>query len=102
MSRALRRHPLSTKQAKRAALRPGSRPRRPGREGARQGRGLLGLLRPRWAEDIVGELRKVTWPSMEDTRSLTIVVVVVAAAVGLFLGGVDMFFNWFIDSTLFR
>jgi len=60
------------------------------------------LLRPSWAEDIVGELRKVTWPSMEDTRSLTVVVIVVATAVGLFLGGVDMFFNWFIDNTLFR
>jgi preprotein translocase subunit SecE len=101
MSRALRRHPLSTKQAKRSSLRTGSAPRRPSREAARQ-RGMLSLLRPRWAEDIVGELRKVTWPSMEDTRSLTLVVVVVAAAVGLFLGGVDMFFNWFIDNTLFR
>jgi len=60
------------------------------------------LLRPSWAEGIVSELRKVTWPSMEDTRSLTMMVVVVATAVGLFLGGVDMFFNWFIDNTLFR
>jgi len=60
------------------------------------------LLRPQWAEGIVSELRKVTWPSMEDTRSLTMMVVVVATAVGLFLGGVDMFFNWFIDNTLFR
>jgi preprotein translocase SecE subunit len=102
MSRALRRHPLTTKQSKQARLRAGPSARRPSREAARQRRGILGLLRPRWAEDIVSELRKVTWPSMEDTRSLTIVVVVVAAAVGLFLGGVDMFFNWFIDNTLFR
>lgn len=102
MSRALRRHPLTTKQAKRASLRAGPGPRRPSREAARQRRGILGLLRPRWAEDIVSELHKVTWPTMEDTRSLTVVVIVVAVAVGLFLGGVDMFFNWFIDNTLFR
>ncbi len=102
MSRSLRRHPLSTKQAKRAPLRAGPGQRRSSREAARQGRGVMGLLRPRWAEDIISELRKVTWPSMEDTRSLTLVVVVVATAVGLFLGGVDMFFNWFIDNTLFR
>lgn len=102
MSRSLRRHPLSTKSGKRAPLGTGPGPRRPSREGARQGRGVLGLLRPQWAEGIVSELRKVTWPSMEDTRSLTMMVVVVATAVGLFLGGVDMFFNWFIDNTLFR
>ena len=60
------------------------------------------MLRPRWAEDIISELRKVTWPSMEETRYLTIVVLVVASAFGLFLGGVDMFFNWAIDNTLLR
>ena len=102
MSRSLRRHPLTTKSGKRAPLGARPSPRRPSREGAHQRRGVLGLLRPSWAEDIVGELRKVTWPSMEDTRSLTVVVIVVATAVGLFLGGVDMFFNWFIDNTLFR
>jgi len=58
------------------------------------------MLRPRWAEDIISELRKVTWPSREDTMNLTWVVVVVAATFGLFLGGVDMFFNWAIDHTL--
>lgn len=100
MSRALRRHPLITKSTKGAPLRPG--PRRPGREAGRQKRGPLGFLRPRWAEEIVSELRKVTWPTMEDTRNLTFVVIVVAATVGVFLGGVDMFFNWFIENTLFR
>ena len=74
---------------------------RPQRE-VREGRGLAGLLRPRWAEDIVGELRKVTWPSREDTWYLTFVVLVVATAFGIFLGGVDMFFNWAIDNTLLR
>jgi preprotein translocase SecE subunit len=47
-------------------------------------------------------LRKVTWPSREDTWYLTFVVLVVATAFGIFLGGVDMFFNWAIDNTLLR
>ncbi len=59
-------------------------------------------MRPRWAEDIVSELRKVTWPTREETWNLTVVVLIVAAAFGFFLGGVDMFFNWAIDNTLFR
>lgn len=103
MSRALRRHPVVTAKptgpARTPAIRPGVR--RPQREG-REGRGLLGLLRPRWAEEIVAELRKVTWPTREETWYLTVVVLVVAGVVGLFLGGVDMFFNWLIDHTLLR
>jgi preprotein translocase subunit SecE len=103
MSRALRRHPVaSTKAGKQRAPRaPAGLPRRPQRE-APGGRGLAALVRPRWAEEIIAELRKVTWPSREDTWNLTWVVVVVAAAVGVFLGGIDMFFNWVIDNTLLR
>ena len=105
MSRALRRHPVASpagrqKAGKAPSLRTGGarRQQRP----APEGRGLLSLLRPRWAEEIIAELRKVTWPSREDTLNLTWVVVVVAAAVGVFLGGIDMFFNWVIDNTLLR
>jgi preprotein translocase SecE subunit len=104
MSRAIRRHPPAqkAKAGKRAAAPPALRPqpkRRQQRE-APEGRGLSALLRPRWAEDIISELRKVTWPSREDTQYLTFVVLVVAAAFGIFLGGVDLFFNWAIDHTI--
>ena len=103
MSRALRRHPVTSpagrqKAGKAPSLRTGGarRQQRP----APEGRGLLSLLRPRWAEDIISELRKVTWPTREETWNLTWVVVLVAAAFGVFLGGVDMFFNWLIENTL--
>ena len=107
MSRATRRHPQKGKarnqrQARPAAMNLGtSSVKRPPRDPA-QGRTGLGRMRPRWAEDIVSELRKVTWPSREDTQYLTIVVLIVASAFGVFLGGVDMFFNWFIENTLLR
>jgi preprotein translocase SecE subunit len=100
MSRALRRHPVAAKP-KAGRRRPVVVPRQAARPPAGP-RGLLGLLRPRWAEDIIGELRKVTWPSMADTRYLTIVVILVAASVGLMLAGIDLFFNWFIEHTLLR
>jgi preprotein translocase subunit SecE len=103
MSRALRRHPVVSTTpsgpARAQAIRPGAR--RPQRE-AREKRGLVGLIRPRWAEDIIAELRKVTWPSREETWYLTVVVLVVAGAAGVFLGGVDMFFTWAIEHTLLR
>ena len=107
MSRATRRHPQKgrarkQRQASPAAMNLGtSSIKRPPRDPA-PGRSGLGRLRPRWAEDIISELRKVTWPSREDTQYLTIVVLIVATAFGIFLGGVDMFFNWFIENTLLR
>ena len=102
MSRALRRHPQG-KTGRQRPVRPAiARPTRGPQREAKGGRGLLGMLRPRWAEEIISELRKVTWPSMEDTRYLTFVVLVVATAFGIFLGGIDMFFNWAIENTLLR
>ena len=102
MSRAIRRHPPVSK---------GKPPRRPvavspapkaSRQPPRQRRGFLAFLRPRWVEDIISELRKVTWPTRQDTVNLTMVVVVVSVAVGLALGGIDLLFNWFIENTLLR
>jgi preprotein translocase subunit SecE len=55
---------------------------------------------PRWLEDIASELRKVTWPTREETLYLTMVVIVVSIAVGILLGGIDLFFSWLIDRLL--
>ena len=43
--------------------------------------------------EVVGELKKVTWPSREETTRLTIMVLAVAATVGVFLGLVDIGFS---------
>jgi preprotein translocase SecE subunit len=103
MNRALRRHPTTAKPGaegggQKPLIRTGGRRPHP----AKEQRGIRGLLQPRWATEIISELRKVTWPSREETWYLTMVVLVVAGAVGLFLGGVDMFFNWAIGHTLLR
>jgi preprotein translocase subunit SecE len=100
----MRRHPVvETKPSGRPARGPSIRtggPRRP--QQAHESRGVMGILRPRWAEEIVAELRKVTWPSREETWYLTMVVLVISGIAGLFLGGIDIFFNWAINNTLIR
>ncbi|HEX9988999.1 MAG TPA: preprotein translocase subunit SecE [Chloroflexia bacterium] len=50
--------------------------------------GRLGKLRGN-IRDILSELRKVTWPTREETRNLTIVVVGISATIGILLGGLD-------------
>ena len=39
--------------------------------------------------DTIGELRKVVWPTRQETTRLTIMVLIVCAVVGLFLGALD-------------
>jgi len=50
--------------------------------------------------DIIGELRKVTWPSRRDTVRLTIMVIIVCVAVGLFLGALDYGFSELVAKLL--
>ena len=57
---------------------------------------------PGWLEDIASELKKVTWPTREETSYLTMVVIIVSVTIGIVLGGVDVFFNWLIDRLLLR
>lgn len=53
-------------------------------------------------QDIINELKKVTWPTREEVTRLTAVVLVVSIAIGIMLGGVDFAFNWLVDNTLLR
>jgi len=46
------------------------------------------------------ELRKVVWPSRQETANLTVVVLVVAIAVGIFLGAIDFGLNRVVEETL--
>jgi len=52
-------------------------------------RGPLGRLQ-RYIDDITSELRKVTWPTPDETRNLTIVVIGISVTLGVFLGGIDL------------
>ena len=39
------------------------------------------------------ELRKVTWPTREETRNLTTIIVIVTVAMAVFLGALDYIFQ---------
>lgn len=63
--------------------------------------GFLRRLQPRAVADVVSELRKVTWPTFAETRYLTIVVAIVAVAVGVVLGLFDLLFGWIVERLFF-
>ncbi len=53
-----------------------------------KGGGVIERLRTSF-DDIRSEVAKVTWPTREETRNLTIVVIGISAFVGILLGAVD-------------
>lgn len=42
--------------------------------------------------EVVAELKKVTWPTREETMKLTVVVIAISIIVGAFIGGLDSLF----------
>jgi preprotein translocase SecE subunit len=99
MGRAMRRHPAVGKPPKRGrAAIPRAAPRP---AAAKAKRGILSW-RPRWIADIITELRKVVWPTRQDTVHLTVVVLIVAAIIGVALGGLDLGFAWLAEHMLLR
>lgn len=46
----------------------------------------------RYINETVGELRKVSWPTRKEATNLTIIVIVVTAAMGMFLGLLDFIY----------
>ena len=64
-------------------------------------RGLLyRITHPRPVMGIIDELRKVVWPSRQETANLTVVVLVVAIAIGIFLGAIDFGLNRVVENAL--
>lgn len=108
MSRALRRQPLVQKPpAKTPSFKPsGPRPVKKqsaaAAEAAKQHLSFYDRWMPRFVRDIISELKKVTWPTREETTRLTVAVLAVSITIGLALGAVDIGFNWFVDHTLLR
>jgi preprotein translocase subunit SecE len=53
----------------------------------------LGVNPAIFLKEVKIELQKVTWPSREQTRKLTIIVIIVSATVAVFVGGLDLLFT---------
>ena len=52
--------------------------------------------------DIVGELRKVTWPTRQEAFRLTLMVLIVCAAVGVILALLDYGFGRLVRDVFLK
>ncbi len=43
--------------------------------------------------EVLGELKRVVWPTREETRRLTIMVIIISVTIGIFLGAIDLGFS---------
>jgi preprotein translocase subunit SecE len=108
MSRAMRRQQLVKKPpSQQPAFRPsGPRPQKKAESSsaaaieARSKRSAYERFVPKYPREIISELRKVTWPTREETMRLGFAVIVVSVVIGIALGTVDLAFNWLVDNTL--
>ncbi len=50
----------------------------------------------KYYRDVVGEMRKVSWPTQEEVKDMTVVVLTVSGILALFTFAVD----WVINATM--
>jgi preprotein translocase subunit SecE len=50
--------------------------------------------------DVIGELRKVAWPTRDETIRLTLIVIGACVIMGAILGGIDFAFSWLVQQVL--
>lgn len=62
---------------------------------------LSGVAPGRFLKEVVAELKKVTWPTRQETVKLTVIVIVISVLVGAFIGGLDSLFLK-ITTVLFK
>jgi preprotein translocase subunit SecE len=79
--------PEKTKQVQKA-----SKPSDKDREKPKQPNALV-----RWWRETIGELRKVAWPTVQETRRLTLIVLMVMFVMSAILGLLDFLFSKMIS-----
>lgn len=60
------------------------------------------LPRFRFVGEIIGELKKVTWPTRDEALRLTFMVLVVCAAVGVILALLDYGFGRLVQDVFLK
>ncbi|NOQ43073.1 MAG: preprotein translocase subunit SecE [Dehalococcoidia bacterium] len=64
------------------------------------GRQIIPRIRG-YVGEVISELKKVVWPTREETRRLTVMVIIIAGSIGVFLAvwdyGFSQFMRWIVN-----
>ena len=53
-----------------------------------------------YIRESIQEMKKVTWPTKQETYNYTILVIVVSLALAAFLGALDFVFTWGLEQLI--
>lgn len=54
----------------------------------------------KWSNEVANELAKVTWPTMDETKRNTIIVIIFSLVISSILATFDFFWKWLTDLIL--
>ena len=55
-----------------------------------------------YVKESIQELKKVTWPTWEELKGSTLVVMLFSVIMGLYIAGLDVGLSWVIDKIMGR
>jgi preprotein translocase subunit SecE len=53
-----------------------------------------------WADEVIGEVKKIVWPPSKDTRGMTIVVVIMVIISSIIVSVFDMFSGFILNQLM--
>lgn len=53
-----------------------------------------------FVKEVRVEMKKVNWPTRQETLRYTLIVIGASAAVAIFLGGLDFLFPWILNKLI--
>ncbi len=54
----------------------------------------------KWADEVVGEVRKIVWPPFKDTKGMTIIVVIMVLISSVIVSVFDMFSGFVLNQLM--
>ncbi|WP_173556227.1 preprotein translocase subunit SecE [uncultured Fibrobacter sp.] len=55
-----------------------------------------------YVKESIQELKKVTWPTWEELKGSTLVVMIFSVIMGLYIAGLDVVFSMIVDKIMGR
>ena len=55
-----------------------------------------------YVKESIQELKKVTWPTWEELKGSTLVVILFSVIMGCYIAGLDFVFSWIVNQIMGR